>query len=141
MRKYILCGVAIFLFPLVACAIWQVSDPTHGIHTKHLMSNQLNVKRDIPEQWAKNNCCDVDIYKGTVRSNVERAATQYGWYVLWRAPDTDHVLVNTRIAGPNFPATMNKLLGHYPKLRTRYNMQLKTMEVFTVGKGHMPYTK
>ncbi len=55
------------------------------------------------------------VTSGSIKSNVERLAHQFGWnQVIWQSPDDYDWVGNTKITAPDFPDVLMQLLDGYP---------------------------
>lgn len=112
----VLCAVA-GLLPALACASHQVADPSRGVSSaqgRHYLGYPARYANEVQAQ----------LFKGSLKGNVERIAAQNNWSLHWKVNEKLMVLVEARLAGPDFVAVMNELLGHYSVEATyQYNFK------------------
>jgi hypothetical protein len=117
------------LLPTFAAATYQIADPARGVPSakgKHYLG--------YPARWS--DAVRVQLFKGSLKGNVQRIAAQHGWQVNWQVKQKFAVLIETQLAGPDFVTVMNDLLSHYP-VSTSYTFHPKHgANTLTVGPGH-----
>lgn len=128
MRRLLWIMVGLMLLPMMSLAIWQVADPSHGARYQFLNTTHL-LQADYPKKYANGSKFLFKLRKGLLQDNVRRLAGKYNWKVVWKAPNSYYVTLNTEIVGATFPITMNRLLAHYP-LRATYDARNKRMKVY-----------
>ena len=129
MRKVTLIGWSLILgiisFP--SFATWQLADSYHGTRILQNWLPERLKTSDIPLQYASTNCT-ISFKKGWLKANIEHEANVHHWIVRWNAPENYHLLLDTKLDGPDFPSVMNQLLSHYP-LKAKYNRSAQIMTV------------
>lgn len=109
MRRIFLVGCMVFgMAPIMSYATWQVADASHG--TNLSQPSDLS-SRDYPK--ALQDQVSIQVQKGSLRDNVERAAQENNWEVIWHADDQYSVLTESTFSGPDFSTVMGQLLSHY----------------------------
>ena len=131
--------ISLLIMPLTVMATWQITNPRTNTEQKHL-TNSTSGKTDYPPLYAHSKDHVFLLRKGLLQSNIERIANQRGWSVNWQASRRYYLLINTQIAGPNFPIIANCLLRNYP-LTAKYNYKYRVMTILPKKKMHRRHKK
>ncbi|MAZ77279.1 MAG: hypothetical protein CMF39_01200 [Legionellaceae bacterium] len=99
--------LAMFLLPAFADATYQIADSSRGV-----LAAKGKHYTGYPNRYADR--VTFQLFKGSLKDNVQRVAQQHGWQVDWQIRQRYPVLIETQIAGPDFVTVMNDLLRHYP---------------------------
>lgn len=127
-RVFLMSCVLLSLMPFAAYATWQVADASHG--TNLSQPSDLSSK-DYPK--ALQDQASIQLQKGSLRDNVERAAAENNWEVIWHADDQYRVLTKSTFSGPDFSTVMDQLLSHY-HLRASFDDNNCVMTVSAIQK-------
>src|ERR1700679_2149175 len=72
----------------------------------------INVQKDHNEH--KQASTSIDVYPGSLKENIERIASHYGWrQVVWDAPEDYRWVGKAHIKGENLEGILSKLLADY----------------------------
>jgi len=126
--------VLIGLFPILALAMFQVSDPFHGTKPNRAVEpyNIIHTS-DFPKKY-QNSKYTFQTRRGWLRENITRLATQHHWSVVWHADNNYPVLLSTRLVGKDLPEVAGELMVHYP-LEVHYNKRASIMMVVSNKKA------
>lgn len=137
MKKWVsLVSILLFIFPIQLFAAWQVANPRVMAPRDPFFPNSVQV--EPPSAYATNAYPDqfanlgrpAPIYAisvcGSLKENLERIMERYHWRVIWTA-SYDYNF-DGRVAGPNLPTVIEKLLKPFPLQATMY-MSNRTLMV------------
>ncbi len=79
-----------------------------------IYANGSSTEKQIVKASSDQTLLSVTVYSGSLKENIERIATHYGWpQIVWDAPDYNWI-GQTRIEGPNLFSILRQLLTSYP---------------------------
>jgi hypothetical protein len=127
----------VFLLPAIACAGWQVAQPTSSPSEPFFQAGTQQRSNPFPSYGSgafPNQFSGlgrpVAVYaisvSGSLKENVERIMDRYHWKVIWKAPYDYNF--DGRVTGTSLPDVMQKLLNPFPLQAVLY-MSNRTMTI------------
>jgi hypothetical protein len=117
----------LILVPALSFATWQVANTKHHQKYKNQYIASLRGKTDYPKAYSDRYVFQVA--KNGLKQTVLQNAKKYGWSAQWKVKKYP-VLNTNAVAGPTFCVALNRLLAHYPSIKSQCNLSTKKVSIY-----------